>query len=49
MRTHFKPTETFLYKFYKVCHPPGALNGLVKGEALRLLKTNSLQKSRGEH
>ena len=41
MRTHFKPTETFQYKFFTTCHPPGARKGFVKGEALRLLRTNS--------
>ena len=41
MRTHFKPTETFQYTFLTTCHPPGAKKGFVKGEALRLLRTNS--------
>ena len=41
MRTHFKPTETFQYTFFTTCHPPGAKKGFVKGEALRLLRTNS--------
>ena len=41
MRTHFKPTETFQYTFFTTCYPPGAKKGFVKGEALRLLRTNS--------
>ena len=36
-RTHFKPTETFQY----TCNPPGVKKGFIKGEALRLLRTNS--------
>ena len=39
--THFKPTETFQYTHFKSCHPPGVKKGFVKGEALRLLRTNS--------
>ena len=45
MRTHFKPTETFQYTFFTTCHPPGAKKGFVKGEALRLLRTNSSNKT----
>ena len=41
MRTHFKPMETFQYTFFTMCHPSGAKKGFVKGEALRLLRTNS--------
>ena len=40
-RTHFKPTETFQYTHYTSCHPLGVKRGFVKGEALRLLRTNS--------
>ena len=40
-RTHFKPTETFQYTQFKSCHPPGVKKGFIKGEALRLLRTNS--------
>ena len=32
--THFKPTE-------KSCHAPGVKKGFLKGDALRLLRTNS--------
>ena len=38
MITHFKPTETFQY-------PPWVKKGFVKGEALRLLRTNSTKKT----
>ena len=45
MRTHFKPTGTFQYTFFTTCHPPGVKKGFVKGEALRLLRTNSSMKT----
>ena len=38
VRTHFKPTETFQYTHFTSCHPLGVN---IKGEALRLLRTNS--------
>ena len=41
VRTHFKPTETFQYTHFSTCHPPGVKRGFIKGEALRLLRTNS--------
>ena len=41
VRTHFKPTETFQYTNFYSCHPPGVTEGFIKGEALRLLRTNS--------
>ena len=42
VHTHFKPTETFQYTHYYSCHPPGVKKGFfIKGEALRLLRTNS--------
>ena len=41
VRTHFKPTETFQYMHFSLCHPPGVKKGFIKGEALRLLRTNS--------
>ena len=43
VRTHFKPTETFQYTNFYSCHPPGVTKGFIKGEALRLLRTNSLE------
>ena len=45
MRTHFKPTETFQYTFFTSCHPLGVKKGFAKGEALRLLRTNSSMKT----
>ena len=41
VRTHYKPTETFIYTNFYSCHPPGVAKGFIKGEALRLLRTNS--------
>jgi len=41
VRTQFKPTETFQYTHFNSCHPAGVKKGFVKGEALRLLRTNS--------
>ena len=40
-RTHFKPTETFQYTHFSTCRPSGVKRGFIKGEALRLLRTNS--------
>ena len=45
VRTHFKATETFQY----TCHPRGITKGFIKGEALRLLRTNSSQFTFGEN
>ena len=44
IRTHFKPTETSQYTQYSSCHPPGVKKGFIKGETLRLLRTNSTDK-----
>ena len=41
IRTHYKPTETFQYTNFTSSHPPSAKKCFIKGEALRLLKTNS--------
>ena len=41
IRTHFKPTEPFQYTQFSSCHPPGVRKGFIKGESLRLLRTNS--------
>ena len=41
VRIHFKPTEKFQYQHSKSSHPPGVKKSFVKGEALRLLRTNS--------
>ena len=45
IRTHFKATETFQYKHSSSSNPHGVRKGLIKGEALRLLRTNSSAKS----
>ena len=39
--THFKTTETFQYTHFSSCHPLGVKTGFIKGEAPRLLRTNS--------
>ena len=41
IRTHYKPTETFQYTHFTSSHPLGVKKGFIKGEALRLLRTNS--------
>ena len=41
VQTHYKRTETFQYTNFYSCHPPGVTKGFIKGEALRLLRTNS--------
>jgi len=43
-KTHCKPTETFQYTHYTFCHPPGVKRGFIKGEAIRLLRSNSSEK-----
>ena len=45
IRTQFKPTETFQYTHFFSCHLPGVRKGFIKGEALKLLRTNSSAKS----
>ena len=45
VKTHFKPTETFQYTHYSSCHPPGVKRGFIKGEAIRLLRTNCSEKN----
>ena len=39
-----KPTETFQCTHFSSCHPVGVKKGLIKGEALRLLRTSSSEK-----
>ena len=41
VQTHYKQRETFQYTNFYSCHPPGVKKGLRKGEALRLLRTDS--------
>ena len=38
-------TETFQYTHFKSCHSPGVKKGFVKGEGLRLLRTNSSEET----
>ena len=45
VQTHFKSTETFQYTHFSSCHPLNVEKGFVKGEALRLLRTNSVKES----
>ena len=45
IKTHYKPTETFQYTHFTSCHPPGVKKGFIKGEAMRLLRTNSSETS----
>ena len=48
VRTHFKPTEAFQYMMYahlSSCHSPWVKKGFIKGEALRLLRTNSSKRT----
>ena len=43
VQTHYKPTETFQNTNVYLCHPPGVKKGFIKGEVLRLQRTNSSQ------
>ena len=43
VQTHFKPTNTFQYLHFSSSHPNGVFTGLVKGEAIRFLRSNSSQ------
>ena len=45
VRTHFKPPEAFQYTHFSSCHPLGVKKGFIKGEALRLLRTNSSKRT----
>ena len=41
IKTHYKLTETFQYTHFTSYHPPVVKRGFIKGEAVRLLRTNS--------
>ena len=41
IKTRYKQTDTFQYTHYTSCQPPGVKRGVIKGEAIRLLRTNS--------
>ena len=45
LQTHLKPTETFQYTQFSSCHPLNCKKGFIKGEALRLLTTNSVREN----
>ena len=45
MCTYFKPTETFRHTHFKSCYPPGVKKGFLKGEGLRLQRTNSSEET----
>ena len=45
IRTHFKPTETFQYTHFSSCNPHMVRKGVIKGEALIPVRTNSSSKS----
>lgn len=42
VKTFFKPTETFQYTHFSSCHPFSVKKGFVKGQALRILRNNSV-------
>jgi len=44
-QTHFKSTESFQYTHFSSCHPFNTKKGFIKGEALRLLRTNSVKEN----
>ena len=41
MTTHFKTTNTFQYLHFSSSHPRSVFKGLVKGEAIRFLRSNT--------
>ena len=41
MSTHFKKTNTFQYLHFSSSHPRGVFKGLIKGEAIRFLRSNT--------
>ena len=43
VQTHYKPTETFQYTHFSSSHPLSVKKGFIKGETLRLLRTNSIK------
>ena len=49
VRTHLKPTEPFQSTHLDSCNPPGVRKGFIKGEALRLLRTNFSKVKFDEH
>ena len=41
IKTLYKPTKTFQYTHFNSCHLAGVKNCFIKGEPMRLLRTNS--------
>ena len=44
-QTNFKPTETSQYTHFSSCHPFNTKKDFIKGEALRLWRTNSVKEN----
>ena len=45
VQTHYKPTEMFQYTHFSSSHPLSVKKGFIKGETLRLLRTNSVKET----
>ena len=45
LQTHFKPSETFQHAHFSSCNPLNCKKSFIKGEALRLLRTNSVREN----
>ena len=45
VQTHYKPSETFQYTHGSSSHSLSVKNGFIKGETLRLLRTNSVKET----
>ena len=41
IQTHFKTTNTFQYLHYSSCHPRSTFKGIIKGETIRFIRTNT--------
>ena len=39
--THFKNTNTFQHLHFSSCHPRSTFKGIIKGEAIRFIRTNT--------
>ena len=39
--THFKTTNTFQYLHFKSCHPKSTFKGIIKGETIRFIRSNT--------
>ena len=48
-QTHYKPTETLFYTHFSPCHPFNTKKDFIKGEASRLLRTNSIKENFYKH